>query len=113
MTEMDVSAQLRELSEPRERGEKIVTIIGRSARLAGLSYSRCFEIWYGRARRIEPAEMLRIEQALEHKNRMDARNELSELRLRLARLESLLVQTDPDFHRPTTDFMRTQVRRPR
>jgi hypothetical protein len=110
---MDVSRQLQELSEPRDRGEKMASVIARTARLAGLSYSRCYEIWYRRARRIEHAEAVRISEALEQKNRLDARNELSQLRLRLARLESLLVQTDPDFHRPTTDFVGQQLRRSR
>ena len=110
---MDAAGALRELSEPRSRDEKIVTIIERTARLAGLSYSRCFEIWYGRARRIEPAELLRIQEALKAKNRKDARNELSELRLRLARLESLLVLSDAEFHRETIDQARAQLRRSR
>jgi hypothetical protein len=44
---------------------------------------------------------------------LDARNELSQLRLRLARLESILIQTDEDFHRPTTDFVGQQLRRSR
>src|SRR5260370_14200667 len=110
---MDVAAALRELSEPWPSGEKVKRAIERTARMAGLSYSRCFEIWYGRARRIEQAELLRISEALEQKNRKDARNELSELRVRLLRLESLLVQTDPDFHRPTIDLMRSQARRSR
>lgn len=108
---MDPKAGLQALSEPWERGDKIKRAIERSAHLAGLSYSRAFEIWYGRARRIEPAEVARISEALEQKNRLEARNELSELRLRLARLESLLVQTDPDFHRPTVDLLRQSVRR--
>lgn len=108
---MDVGGQLRELSEPREAGEKTQSVIERTARLAGLSYSRCYEIYYRRARRIEPEEIARISEALEKKNRLDTRNELSELRLRLARLESLLVQTDPDFHRPAVDYMRQSTRR--
>jgi hypothetical protein len=108
---MDVAGQLRELSEPKERGEKIPSIITRTARLAGLSYSRCYEIWYRRARKIGPEEIVRISEALERKNAKDARNELSELRLRLTRLESLLVQTDPDFHRQTVDLVRSQARR--
>lgn len=110
---MGVAEQLRELSEPRPRGEKMHDTIERTRRLAGLSHSRCFEIWYGRARRIEPAEIARISEALEYKNRLDARNELSELRLRLARLENILLQTDADFHRPTVDLMRQQMRRSR
>lgn len=107
---MDASKALRELSEPVSRGEKIAAIITRCARLAGLSYSRCYEIYYGRARRIEPDEIARIGEALGQKNRRDARNELSELRLRLARLEALLSQTDAEFHRPTIDLVRQRMR---
>ena len=110
---MDVAGALRELSEPWERGDKIKRAIERSARMAGLSYSRAFEIWYSRARRIEPSELLRIEQALKQKHSKDARNELSELRLRLTRLESLLVLSDPEFHRETIAQIGAQVRRPR
>lgn len=110
---MDVARALKELSEPWPTGEKVKRAIERSARMAGLSYSRCFEIWYGRARRIEPAEIARISDALGCKNRKDARNELSELRLRLARLENVLLQTDPQFHRPAVDFMRAEMRRSR
>jgi len=110
---MDAARALKELSEPRSRDEKMTTIIERTARLAGLSYSRCYEIYYGRARRIEHAELLRITEALEQKNRKDARNELSELRLRLARLESILVLSDAEFHRETIDQTRAQLRRSR
>lgn len=110
---MDVASQLRALSEPHSDGEKIVSVIERTARLAGLSYSRCFEIWYRRARRIEQAEVARISKALELKQARDARNELSELRLRLTRLESLLVLSDQEFHRETIDVTRAQLRRSR
>ena len=110
---MDAARALKELSEPCSRDEKMTTIIERTARLAGLKYSRCYEIYYGRARRIEHAELLRIQEALEQKNRKDARNELSELRLRLARLESILVLSDAEFHRETIDQTRAQLRRSR
>jgi hypothetical protein len=107
---MDAAKALKELSQPHSREEKIVAIIERCASLAGLSYSRAFEIYYGRARRIEHAELARISEALVRKNQLDARNELSELRRRLDRLESLLVQTDENFHSPTVDLVRAQVR---
>lgn len=110
---MDVAGQLRELSEPRADGEKIVSVIERTARAAGLSYSRCYEIYYRRARRIEPEETARIGEALKQKIAREARNELSELRLRLTRLESILVLSDQDFHRETIDVTRTQLRRSR
>jgi hypothetical protein len=104
----DVSASLRELSEPWQRGDKIKAAIARAARAAGLSYWRAFDIWYGKARRIEPAEAARIAAALQRKSDEHARNELHELRTRLLRLESLLIQTDPDFHRETIDQVRKQ-----
>ena len=107
---MNPSEALRELSEPRSREEKIVTIIARCAHLAGLSYSRSYEIYYGRARRIEPEEIVRIQEALDQKNRRDMRNELSELRLQLAKLEARLLSTDADFHRPTIDLVRQNLR---
>lgn len=97
---MKVAAQhLRELSEPWERGDKIKRAIERAARLAGLSYWRAFDIWYGKARTLLVEERSAIEAAVEKKRSEATRNELHELRIRLARLESRLVQTDPDFHR--------------
>jgi hypothetical protein len=110
---MNPAKALKELSEPSSREEKITTIIERTACLAGLSYSRCFEIWYGRARRIEPAEIARISEALKQKQALEARNELSELRLRLERLESILVLSDPDFHREDISAVRDCLRRSR
>ena len=110
---MDAAEGLRILSEPWPSGEKTKVAIGRAARLAGLSYWRAFDIWYRKARRIEDFEATAIAEAIEEKNARDARNELSELRLRLSRLEAKLSQTDPDFHRPTIDIVGSQVRRSR
>ena len=107
---MDASKALKELSEPRSREEKITTIISRCARLAGLKYSRCYEIFYGRARSIEPAEIARIGEALEQKNLTHARNEISQLRLRLARLEALLSQADAHVPCPTIDPVSHRLR---
>ena len=82
-----------------ERGEKIRPIIERAAHRAGLSYWRAFNIWFGKARRIDEAERVRIAEALEHKRKEATRNELHELRLRIVRLEAILARTDPDFRR--------------
>lgn len=108
-----VGNALKELAEPSARGDRVKAAIERAARLSGLSYWRTFDLWYCKARRVEAYELDAIHDALAKKRAGEARNELSELRLRLTRLESLLVQTDPDFHRPTTDFVRAQMRRPR
>jgi hypothetical protein len=110
---MDPAKAMKELSEPQMRGEKIVVIIERCARLAGLSYSRCYEIYYRRARRIEPEEIARISDALKQKQARETRNELQELRLRLARLETILSISDTEFHRETIDQIGQQVRRSR
>ena len=106
----DAAAALRELSEPWSRGDRVKTAIDRAARRAGLSYWRAFDIWYGKARRIDQSEREAVATALEQKRRESARNELQELRIRLTRLEALLVTTDPDFHRPTIDLARDHLR---
>jgi len=95
---MDIAKALKALSEPHLRDEKMITIIERSAQLAGLSYSRAYEIWYGRARCIGREESVRITEALDRKNQRDARNEIRELQVRIARLEQYFIQTDENFH---------------
>lgn len=106
----DVAASLQELAEPSRRGDRVKVAIERAARLAGLTYWRAFDIWYGKARHILPQEAERVSTALAKKREEDARNELHELRVRLTRLESLYAQTDPDFHRPSSDFVRDRLR---
>lgn len=94
---------LKELAEPAKFGELKKVAIDRAARRAGMTYSRAFEIWYGRARRIEQFEADALAEALDKKRREDARNELYEIQVRIARLEARLASTDPDFHRPLLD----------
>lgn len=97
---------IRELSEPRPAGDPVKAAIHRASRLCGLSYWRCFDIFYGKARRVEPDEITAIADALERKRELEAKNELQELRIRIAKLEARLSQTDEDFHRPTIDWSR-------
>ena len=110
---MDVAKALRELSAPHHRDEKMVAIIERSARIAGLTYSRAYEIIYGRARRISPEEIARIREELKKKQAMDVRNELAELRIRLSRLENLLLLSDEKFNREDIAPLRGSLRRSR
>lgn len=107
---MEAAEALRELSRPWSDGQKVKVAIDKAAKLAGLSYWRAFDIWYRKARRVETSEADAIAEALRMKNAKDTRNELSDLRLRLARLEAILSQTDPEFHRPAVDLHRTPVR---
>jgi hypothetical protein len=60
----------------------------------------------GLARRL-PHEIAAIEDALVKRRKEVTRNELHDLRTRLARLEALLVQTDEEFHRPALDQLRS------
>jgi len=103
----DLAAALRELAEPWSRGDRVKVAIDRAARRTGLTYWRAFDIWYGKARRIEPYETDAIQDALTKRRKEVTRNEVHDLRIRLARLEALLVQTDEEFHRPVLDRLRS------
>lgn len=94
-----IADALRELSEPRAPGDRVKAAIARAARLSALSYWRAFDIWYRKARRIDAHEAAQINEALRIKREKAAINEYQDLRTRLAKLESLLVQKHPDFHR--------------
>ena len=105
------SEMLRELAEPLRYGEPIKVVLDRASRLAKLSYWRTFDIWYRKARRVEDYEIAQIAEALRIKNEKAARNELHDLKLRLARLEASLSSGDSDFHSPSIDFAREHVRK--
>lgn len=96
---------LRELSEPWPSGSKVKEAIHRAARLSRLPYWRVFNIWYRKAHRVEPAEITAIADALERKRELETKNELQELRRRLALIEARLLSTDEDFYRPQIDFL--------
>jgi hypothetical protein len=106
----DVAAALYELAEPSARGDRVKIAIARAARRAGLAYWRAYDIWYRKARRIEPFEVALVSQALERKRQEEARNEFRELKTRLLRLESRLVQTDAEFHREDISALQSTVR---
>lgn len=101
----DAAMMLRELSYPWGPGERIKNILDRTSRMCRLSYWRTFDIWYRKARKVEDYEIAQIREALRVKNEKAARNELHDLKFRLARLEAKLSTSgDPDFHRPDIDF---------
>jgi hypothetical protein len=101
----DAAASLRELAEPWEPGDKVKAAIDRAARRVGLTYWRAFDIWYGKARRIETFEAEAIAAALDRKRREAVRNELHDIRTRIAVLEARLSQTDAEFHREAIDAL--------
>lgn len=102
---------LKEIAGPRMADDPIKAVIDRLSRQTGLGHSRTYEIWYGRARHLEQSEQIQIADALEKRRRLVARNELAELRARLARLETLLASTDPDFHCETLTALRNSALR--
>lgn len=102
----EFAASLKELSGPRLSGDPVKAAIDRAAKLAGLSYTRAFDIWYRKARRIDAHEADAIREAVRLKREEDARHEYQELRTRLIKLESMLVKTDPNFHRAGADLGR-------
>lgn len=106
----EAAAALRELAEPIDFGMKVKVAIDRAARRSGLTYWRAFDLWYGKARRLEQFERDQLAEALEKKRKEAARNEFQQLRAQMARLESLLVQIDPDFHRESVAALRDQFR---
>lgn len=102
----DLAAMLRELSEPWPSGDRIKAAIDRAARQAGLSYWRAFDIWYGKARSIDPDERARIAAALDERRGGAVQHELNELRNHLARLEDLLGRSSEDVSRPAAHSRR-------
>jgi len=97
------------LAEPISRGEKIRVVIERAARLTRFHYWRAYEIWYGRAK-ITIEERDAIAAAAKAKREKETRDEFQELKVRLARLESRLVQTDAEFHRENISGLQQSVR---
>lgn len=110
ITVAEASSMLQELSQPQSRGETMKDIVTRTARAARLAYWRTYDIWYEKARRIEPGEADQIREALRIKNERAARNELQELKFRLAKLEASYASGDADFHRPVADYARDVLR---
>lgn len=109
----DASSMLREIAEPWSAGEKLKDALERTMRLTKLAYWRSFDIYYDKARKIEDHEIENLKEALRIKNERAARNELHDLKFRIARLEAMLsASRDPDFHSPDVDFTRELLRSP-
>jgi hypothetical protein len=104
------SDALRELAEPRPVGDTVGAAIRRACRTAGLPASRTFNIWYGRARRIDAHEAERINAALELKREAVAQNEIKYLRTRLLQIESRLAAESANRSRPVLSGIRPRLR---
>lgn len=106
----EAASALRELAEPWPSGSSVKSAVDRASKRAGLSYWRAFDIWYGKARRVEQFERDAIADALDKKRREAARNELHNLKTRIALLEARLAKTDSEFHRETIDALGAAMR---
>lgn len=108
----EASYLLRRAAEPRPVGDSIKQAITRAARRCGLAPSRVEDIWRGEARLVRAEEMDAIRRAAAKSpsaQEAEARDELIELRGRIARLEELLMASDQDFHRPSLAALRDQA----
>lgn len=85
----EASKGLRSLALPVQIGDRAKTQIARAARAAGFSYWRAYDLWYGRARRLDAHELdaIRVAQLKRSQDETDARQEIAALRCRLAELE--------------------------
>lgn len=106
----DATAMLKALADPWRPGEFVKDVLDRIAPLHGLKPSRAFEIWYGRARRVEPHEIEKIAAALAKKNKGAVWREITELKSRLARLETIVNGSDEEFGQPTVSNVGPRLR---
>ena len=101
---------LRKLAGELMPDEKIKSVIGRVAAVVGLKYSRTFELWYGRSRRLEDYEREQICEALAKKELKWLENELHNWRMALARMETKAAALRADMDRPRFDLLSHEVR---
>ena len=109
----EASRLLRELAGSRDADESLKAIFRRlSRKLPTWSPNRIIDIWRQDVRvrvRAEEVEQLR-ELAEQRGKRRTANDDLDELRQRISRLEALLESTDPAFHGPQLDALRSTRR---
>ena len=74
---------LRRLAEPIPAGDRIKCQIARAAKAAKLSVTRASDLWYGKARRVDPTELEAI------RNAQSRRRPADELRAIAADLEAI------------------------
>ncbi len=108
----EASTLLRDIAEPRPVGDSVKLAIGRSARRVSLflpqpmAFGRAEDIWRREARAIRAEEMDAIRKAAKaDRLAQEAKNEFTELKARIARLEAALRIQDEDFHSPSLDAL--------
>jgi hypothetical protein len=96
---------LREIGGPGP----VKSAIFRAAKLTGLPHVRVWNIFYGKARRIEEHEFQQIQQAWGSADER-ARRDLIELKSKIARLEARLAMADTRVRSPYINFYRGAFR---
>jgi len=111
--EMNAAVEARSLIEeiagPQVVGGKIKAALDRVARKTGLSHRRVRGLWNGEARAILAGEMDALRRVARKREEAAARDELSELRARMSRLETILAASLPDMAREEIDRLRPLV----
>lgn len=106
----DATAMLKDLSQPWRPGELVKDAITRVAPLAGLTFTRAFDIWYGKARRVEASEIAQIAEAISKKNKGAVWREITDLKARLARLETIVAGSHAELGQPAVPAARPSLR---
>src|SRR6478752_2315465 len=60
---VEAAIGLRRLAEPIPAGDRVKAQIDRAAKAARLSFTRASDLWYGKARRVDPVELEAIRNA--------------------------------------------------
>jgi hypothetical protein len=105
------AARLIRLFAPPAEHQNVKSRIATATRRLGWEANRVRDIWYSDQRiRVRASELEQL-RAKERKNEEKAaRHEFAELRDRIARLEALLVSTDPDMHSAHIDALHPMAR---
>lgn len=109
---IEAQGKLRLLAEPAPAGDRVKRAIARAAWHAGLTYWRAYDIWYGKARRIDADELSAILAAGTAKKR-EARDDLLNLAEDFSILAERVSRVDPEMAGPFADAMRDVAGRAR
>lgn len=99
----DATTMLKELGQPWRPGEFVKDVISRVAPLAGLTQTRAWDIWYGKARRIEDGELANIVDALAKKSERSLWNRIHNLEVELAQIKSIVRSANTDYGQSAAD----------
>jgi hypothetical protein len=110
---VDGSDELKQAEQSlKALGKKLVPLgnvrerIEQSARAVGISQTRAFDLWYGKARRVTAEEVAHIKAALRKTIKRGIQNDIAEIRAQLAVVEARMDAIDADFYEPAVDVLR-------